>query len=526
MHTSLKAAVLVPPHKGLPAWEAVMLQQALREGLLQDIVFLTAPEKKIRKGSLVYRLYKKFEDRWFRSVPDAFSNIPVNEIFPAAPVLNAGENNPAITDLLFRSCLTDPVYHPGPVPPLGIWSVSLGNEAYEAAVLPAFGEVMNDEPVTGSSLWVQFPGQHNALKVYDGHSNTVPYSIKNNLQILAWKSSTFLPYRLKELLSLGKELFIKKYSSVKQTGIPALKAFPEVPGNLRMTALIIRNTWRYLRYKRKNKSENQRFTLLYQCAEFNGHPPDLGAFTVLEPPAGSFWADPFVVTAGNEHYLFFEEFIHSRNKAHISLLRLDASRKFSKPEIVLDKPYHLAYPFLFSWQGEHYMIPDTSANHTVELYKATRFPGQWELQCTLLKDTVLIDPTLWSENDTWWLFGCAAGPAYTSTNDQLLLYYSKDLFSGNWTPHPQNPVVTHIASCRPAGKIFRMNGHLFRPAQNNASTQYGYALAMNRITLLSETEYREETAWSLLPGKKNGLRALHTLNFSAGIIVADGIPRK
>ncbi|MBI3139677.1 MAG: hypothetical protein HYZ15_13955 [Sphingobacteriales bacterium] len=526
MHNSLKAAVLVPPHKGLPAWEAVMLQQALGEGLLQDIVFLAAPEKKAIKGSLVYRLYKKFEDHWFRTVPDAFSITPVKELFPAAPVLNAGENNPANTDLLFRSCLTDPAYHPGPVPPMGIWSIRLGNGAYEAAALPAFGEVMNDEPVTGSSLWVQFPGQNNALKVYDGYSNTVPYSIKNNLCVQAWKASTFLAYRLKELLSLGKESFIKKYSSAMQSGRPGLRAYAEVPGNLRMAALIIRNAWRYLRYKRKSKFQSQRFTLLFQRGDFNGHPPDLGAFTVLEPPAGCFWADPFVSTAGNEHYLFFEEFSYSRNKAHISLLKLDASGKFSKPEIVLDKPYHLAYPFLFCWQDEHYMIPDTSANHTVELYKATRFPRQWELQCLLLKDTLLIDPTLWLENDTWWLFGCAAGPAHTSTNDQLLLYYSRDLLSGNWTPHPQNPVVTHIAGCRPAGKIFRMNGQLFRPAQNNASSQYGYALALNRITLLSETEYREEMAWSLLPGKENNLRAVHTLNFSAGIIVADGIPRK
>ncbi|MBI5371249.1 MAG: hypothetical protein HZA79_04380 [Sphingobacteriales bacterium] len=525
MHKPLKAAVLVAPHKGLPAWEAAMLQQALGEGLLQDIVFLTVPEKKISKGSLVYRLYKKFEDRWFRSVPDAFSLSPVSEIFPEAPVLNSGENNSMNVDILFRSCLTDPAYYSGQFPPLGDWSISLGNGDYEAAALPAFGEVMNDEPVTGSSLWVQFPGQGGALKVYDGYSNTVPYSIKNNLHILAWKSSGFLPYRLKELLSLGKEAFIKKYSPVSSTGIPVPKPHSGAPGNFRMTVLIVRNTWRYLRYKGKSKTNSQRFTLLYKTEDYSGNPPDLGTFTVLEPAAGSFWADPFVVTTGDGHYIFFEEFLYQKNKAHISVLKLDASGKLSQPEIVLDKPYHLAYPFLFSWQGEQYMIPDTSANQSVELYKATRFPDQWELQGTLLKDTVLIDPTLWFENDTWWLFGCAAGPAHTSTNDQLLLYYSKDLHPGNWTPHPQNPVVTHIAGCRPAGKIFRMKGHLFRPAQNNASTQYGYALAMNRITLLSETEYREETAWSLLPNKTNGLRAVHTLNFSAGITVADGIPR-
>ena len=141
----------------------------------------------------------------------------------------------------------------------------------------------------------------------------------------------------------------------------------------------------------------------------------------------------------------------------------------------------------------------------------------------ILENTVLIDSTLLYENGIWWLFGTTVINSFTSTNDQLLLYCSKDLFSQNWIPHPQNPIATDIANCRPGGKIFGMNNQLFRPAQNNASRQYGYALSINRIVTLNETTYLEEKVAEIIPGKENKLSAVHTFNFSGGLVVIDGI---
>ncbi len=172
------------------------------------------------------------------------------------------------------------------------------------------------------------------------------------------------------------------------------------------------------------------------------------------------------------------------------------------------------------------MIPETSSNKTVELYKASGFPFRWEFVMNLLENISLIDVTLLYENNLWWMFAVTAKSSFTSCNDQLLLYYNKELFSTDWIPHPQNPVATDIGNCRPAGKIFRANNQLFRPSQNNASQQYGYALVFNEILILNETVYSEEKVAEIIPGKDNDLIAVHTINYAGGLTVIDAIIKK
>ena len=133
------------------------------------------------------------------------------------------------------------------------------------------------------------------------------------------------------------------------------------------------------------------------------------------------------------------------------------------------------------------------------------------------------DVTLLHHQEKWWLFGTVQNHPSTSTNDQLFLYYSDTFPSSDWTPHPQNPVATIISNCRPAGNIFKANSKLYRPAQNNSSKQYGYAIKINEIEVLNETEYWEREVFEIIPGKKNKLCAIHTMNFVDNLIVIDGI---
>lgn len=526
MNTSLQASIIISNKYELPAWEHEMLEQLIRKNLIRGFTFIAVPAKPIIKGSFVYRLFRKFESWWFRSLPDAFKTINVKELYPDAVFISSADNKQVAADFVYVSCLADKKYMPVTESHWGIWSLIFGSGKYKDARPAAFWEVMNDEVVTGSFLQVTLPGKNEPVVVLNGITNTVPYSVKNSLSCIAWKSSSFLAYRLKELMLLGNELFLNKYNGLYPAENSASPEIYKAPGNLSMFWLVIRNSYRYLHYKLKRKNSNDRFTLLYSLKQYAGGKIDLSSFKTMTLPANVFWADPFVITKGEEHFIFFEEYLYQSNKAHISLIKIDKDGNCSNPVIVLDKPYHLSYPFVFEWQDEYYMIPDTSDNKTVALYKATQFPHQWEFVTNLLENIILIDSTLVYENETWWLFGNTAINSFTSTNDQLLLYYSKDLFSKNWMTHPQNPIATDIANCRPGGKIFRMNNQLFRPAQNNASRQYGYALSINKIITLNETAYKEEKVSAIIPGKENKLSAVHTFNFSDRLIVIDGIISK
>ena len=71
---------------------------------------------------------------------------------------------------------------------------------------------------------------------------------------------------------------------------------------------------------------------------------------------------------------------------------------------MLEKDYHLSYPFTFEWRGAHYMIPETAAHGAVELYKGVEFPFKWEMEKTLLKGVNATDATLVEADGLWWMF--------------------------------------------------------------------------------------------------------------------------
>ena len=59
-------------------------------------------------------------------------------------------------------------------------------------------------------------------------------------------------------------------------------------------------------------------------------------------------------------------------KAHISYVRLGGeAAPVGPPATALETPYHLSYPFVFRHEDDIFMIPESSANRTVELYRAS-----------------------------------------------------------------------------------------------------------------------------------------------------------
>ena len=88
------------------------------------------------------------------------------------------------------------------------------------------------------------------------------------------------------------------------------------------------------------------------------------AFQDVPAPRGSQLADPFVVEDNGRNWLFVEEMPAAAARAHLSVIELGNDGDFSEPVPVLEKPYHLSYPFVFRDQGEFFMLPETAGNHT------------------------------------------------------------------------------------------------------------------------------------------------------------------
>lgn len=267
------------------------------------------------------------------------------------------------------------------------------------------------------------------------------------------------------------------------------------------------------------------WTPIFKFSKHFALPVSFEDFIKIVPPKDRFWADPFVISRDGTYYIFVEEFKYQERKGVIAVIELNADGKHFGSRVVLEKDYHLSYPFLFEENGELFMMPETSRNRTIELYRCVEFPMRWELETVILDDISAVDTTLLKHEDKYWLFTNEKLTGSGEDMDLLSIYYSDNLFNGSWTAHPANPVVKDIKSARPAGNFFCRDGRIFRPSQN-CSKHYGYGITISEIIELTETRYHEEPIQTILPDFMDNVISAHTLNTEDGLIVADALIRR
>ena len=241
-------------------------------------------------------------------------------------------------------------------------------------------------------------------------------------------------------------------------------------------------------------------------------------FKIITSPKNRFYADPFIIKKNTINYIFYEDYRYEKEKGVISCISIDESGSFNQYPAIVERDYHLSYPFVFELNNQIYMIPETSGNKTIEMYKAIDFPEQWVLEKVLLKNINAVDATMIKHNHLYWLFAGVAEDG-KDFNTNLHLYYATSPF-GPWKPHPSNPVVSDSRRARPAGQLFYEENMLMRPGQD-CSLFYGRAVWINRIETLNETEYREIPARKIKPSVLSGNIGIHTINCNEDYVVID-----
>lgn len=202
--------------------------------------------------------------------------------------------------------------------------------------------------------------------------------------------------------------------------------------------------------------------------------------------AATFVADPFWLRRDGLWYLFFEVMNWRANKGEIGLATSDDGLGWRYEQIVLAEEFHLSYPCVLEAEDGIYMAPESFQDDSVRLYRARRFPYEWELVGTLLSGGYYVDSSIFFYRETWWMLTETG----EHTDDTLRLFYA-DRLHGPWREHPHSPVVSGNASIsRPAGRVLVMPQKILRFAQN-CSVDYGADVRAIEITRLTRTEYEE-----------------------------------
>jgi hypothetical protein len=395
----------------------------------------------------------------------------------------------------------------------GVWRYCFGETRHEDEALAGLHEVVHGLPLSGSGLKVRVPGSGTRL-AYQSWSRTYPFSPARNRAQLLRKTAEFAHRALAELQRSGRG-WLEQCRPLPESaaGISPLAGQSPAP----ILKRIVR------RGVQKAFSVEQWF-LAYRRFKDRTLTADLEGFTRLMPPKDRYWADPFVLAKGGRFFVFFEELPFRTGKAHISMLEIDAEGRASRPVKVLERDYHLSYPFVVEHDGSLYMIPETAQNGTIEAYRCVDFPLTWRLERILVSGVHCVDATFHNGAGRWWMFANVAAAGSSVFDDELHVLHA-DRLLGEWQPHARNPVKSDARSARPAGKLYWHNGALYRPAQICAPL-YGSGLSINRVMRLTTQDYAERQVERILPAEKEGLLGLHTVNRAGDLTVVDAFMRR
>jgi hypothetical protein len=406
-------------------------------------------------------------------------------------------------------------------PRYGIWSLHHGDNRVNRGMPPGFWEALEGWPTSGAVLQILSDELDGGELLFRSTSATNQPYVSRNLESYNWKAMLFIPRMLKRLHAQGPEQFFAYVRACNKH--PDFYSGPlfTTPGNGKMMLLFLGSAGRFLWKKIRELFFLEQWQLLYCQSPSNGPALSMRRFKRLVPPKDRFWADPHVIDRNGESYVFFEELPFDTGKGHISVVRIDEHGTVSEPHVVLEKNYHLSYPFVFEHNGETYMIPETLENHAIELYVCRHFPDRWEFVMNLMEDVQAVDATVFQHEGRWWLLANFLEHPGVSPLDELFAFHADTFPTTDWLPHALNPVVSAVTSSRPAGPVFEHNGSLYRPSQNSAG-RYGRATNLQEIVALTPDEYSERLTSAITPDWDDNLLGTHTLSFSDRLTVIDG----
>ncbi len=220
-----------------------------------------------------------------------------------------------------------------------------------------------------------------------------------------------------------------------------------------------------------------------------------------------FVADPFMIKVNYMWYMFFEVKDGYDYQEDIAYATSKDGFDWEYQEVVLNEDFPQSYPYVFEWEGEYYMLPESYFTNSIRLYKAWDFPKQWILEDILITGKDYVDPTIFRYNDVWWLF------ASTTKNEDLYLFYT-DYLNGTWIEHPMSPVIKGNKNiARPGGRVIEYNKSLHRYTQDD-EPYYGNKVWAFEITKLTKEDYEEQEVGVVLDKGGIGWRSkgMHTID--------------
>jgi len=240
----------------------------------------------------------------------------------------------------------------------------------------------------------------------------------------------------------------------------------------------------------------------------------------IKNPPNRFFADPFVVTKDEKTICYVEDYDYKKKKACITAIEIIDNKNYQILGPIIKEPFHMSFPFLFEYQQELYMVPETTASNSIRLYKCVEFPLKWEYQ----KDIISIsaaDPMIFKHNGKWWLLCNAGAKENTGHCSVLLAFYSETPLSDDWIAHKLNPLIFDSNIARNGGFLDVDSGFPIRARQKQGFNSYGKGLTLAKINDLAPSSFNEEEIGQISPDFFKGINGCHHIHCNGNYTVYD-----
>lgn len=398
----------------------------------------------------------------------------------------------------------------------GVWSFHHDDPEKYRGLPPCFWEIYNDDSITGAIFQRLTERLDGGIVLKKGYFKTINTSYVRNIDKVYFDSADW-PAQVCIDIQNGTADYL--HNSPLKSSASIFRS----PSNIQMIYFIlkiVRNI--FLKHYAFFFLEQWNIGIVKEPIYIFLKPKVRLKVQWLPTPAhNKFRADPFAIYCDKAVNILFEEWDYRNSKGQISMIKIMNRESISSTDIVIDSPFHMAYPYLLYYKDDIYCVPETFQAKEVNLYRAKEFPYEWEKVATLIKDFAGVDNTILHYDRLWWLFSTdkSDGSLY-----KLKVWHALNLF-GPWIPHIANPVKVDIRSARSAGTPFVYNGHLYRPSQD-CSVGYGKKIIINRVTKLTTAEFKEEEIAVVEPYKNSPYPdGLHTISSAGNMTIIDGMKK-
>ncbi len=391
----------------------------------------------------------------------------------------------------------------------GVISLHHGDNSKFRGGPPGFWEVLFKESQTGFIVQKLTDTLDGGVVVARGSVGTKPLFTWNYSYVI--QQSSFAIYKVLSQIAKNREL----PSPLHQDELGPIYKLPTTFNSFRYISSTSLLLFRKVLQRLLNSSPTWRVFIF----ESNWMEIDKTRGTEIPNPKGCFSADPFLISSEIGEFLFVEEFSYAQKKAHIAVYDVSASIP-KRLGVALNENFHVSFPYVFKYENDFYMCPETIASRQVRLYKATNFPLDWELHSVLLDDVCAADPIILFNDGKFWLLANVDPKCSGDSHSMLSIFYSDNLQSNLWLQSESNPVLFD-ASCARNGGLVCTNEFKVRFGQVQGFNLYGEGLRAFEIVKINEVEYKEVEVPLPRPNIGSTYVGMHHLSSIGGKTVID-----